>query len=64
MRCPQCDQDNPANARFCNGCGARLEAECPSCHHVNPFAAAGTRGYFFWQPFMHMSYSVLQVFPA
>jgi hypothetical protein len=20
-------------------------------------------GYFFWQPFMHMSYSVLQVFP-
>jgi class 3 adenylate cyclase/tetratricopeptide (TPR) repeat protein len=36
MRCPQCQQDNPAEARFCNGCGARLQLACPSCSHVNP----------------------------
>jgi predicted amidophosphoribosyltransferase len=26
MTCPQCGQDNPTVARFCNGCGARLPA--------------------------------------
>src|SRR5215475_3782973 len=36
MRCPQCQQDNPAEARFCNGCGAHLWLACPSCSHVNP----------------------------
>src|SRR5262247_1977142 len=36
MRCPRCQQDNPAGARFCNGCGARLQLACPSCSHVNP----------------------------
>jgi class 3 adenylate cyclase/tetratricopeptide (TPR) repeat protein len=36
MRCPLCQQDNPGGARFCNGCGARLELACPSCNHVNP----------------------------
>src|SRR5215475_11783857 len=36
MRCPQCQQDNPAEARFCNGCGARFQLACPSCSHVNP----------------------------
>jgi uncharacterized OB-fold protein len=36
MRCPHCQQDNPAEARFCNGCGARLQLTCPSCGHVNP----------------------------
>jgi predicted amidophosphoribosyltransferase len=25
MRCPQCGQENPTAARFCNDCGARLE---------------------------------------
>ena len=24
MRCRQCDGDNPADARFCNQCGAAL----------------------------------------
>jgi class 3 adenylate cyclase len=24
--CAHCDQDNPASARFCNGCGAPLAA--------------------------------------
>jgi class 3 adenylate cyclase/tetratricopeptide (TPR) repeat protein len=36
MRCPQCHQENPAGARFCNGCGTRLEMTCPACGHVNP----------------------------
>src|SRR3989449_377170 len=36
MRCPQCRQDNPAGAKFCAGCGGRLEAVCPTCGHPNP----------------------------
>jgi class 3 adenylate cyclase/tetratricopeptide (TPR) repeat protein len=36
MRCPHCQQDNPVEARFCNGCGTRLQLACPSCGHVNP----------------------------
>ena len=24
MECPQCHKDNPADARFCNGCGHAL----------------------------------------
>jgi class 3 adenylate cyclase/tetratricopeptide (TPR) repeat protein len=35
MRCPQCRQDNPAGARFCAGCGGRLETVCPACGHPN-----------------------------
>src|SRR5262249_8310361 len=31
-----CHHDNPAGARFCNGCGERLQLACPSCHQVNP----------------------------
>ncbi|MGH7344535.1 MAG: double zinc ribbon domain-containing protein, partial [Candidatus Rokuibacteriota bacterium] len=33
--CPQCRQDNPAGAKFCSGCGWRLEAVCPACGHLN-----------------------------
>src|SRR5262245_3808835 len=36
MRCPYCDQNNSAEARFCNSCGARLQLACPSCGHINP----------------------------
>src|SRR5712692_7037716 len=36
MQCPQCQQANPDAARFCNGCGARLEATCPGCGQTNP----------------------------
>src|SRR5438093_10596292 len=36
MRCSACETENPAAARFCNGCGARLEAACPQCGQVNP----------------------------
>jgi hypothetical protein len=28
MKCPRCQQDNPAYARFCLGCGARLAVAC------------------------------------
>src|SRR5499425_3764487 len=40
MPCPQCGQQNPVTARFCNGCGARLAAGCPACGQSNP---AGSR---------------------
>src|SRR2546426_853530 len=40
MTCPQCRQENPTEARFCSGCGARLAATCGTCGHVN---AAGSR---------------------
>jgi class 3 adenylate cyclase/tetratricopeptide (TPR) repeat protein len=31
MQCPRCQVENDAGARFCEDCGARLEAACPSC---------------------------------
>src|SRR5499433_151900 len=31
MKCSRCEQDNPAHARFCLGCGARLAFACGSC---------------------------------
>jgi hypothetical protein len=31
MKCPRCQQENPANDRFCLGCGARLAPACASC---------------------------------
>ena len=40
IQCPQCQQENPAAARFCNTCGRRLEFPCYGCNHVNP---AGSR---------------------
>jgi len=40
VRCAQCQQENPAGAKFCNACGARLEAVCPACAHIN---APGSR---------------------
>src|SRR5262245_45559445 len=35
MRCPQCQQENPPGARFCNACGVRLARVCPACRHEN-----------------------------
>ena len=35
MSCSQCRHDNPPGAKFCSGCGARLEAVCPECGHSN-----------------------------
>ena len=34
MSCPQCRQDNPPGAKFCSGCGGRLEVGCPGCGHA------------------------------
>jgi class 3 adenylate cyclase len=31
MLCAQCNNDNPADASFCEGCGAKLELACPTC---------------------------------
>ena len=36
MRCPACEFDNPADARFCGSCGATLTPACPSCGAENP----------------------------
>lgn len=44
MTCPQCQQDNPADARFCNGCGSRLLVTCPSCNQPNPPASRFCNG--------------------
>src|SRR5712692_11405682 len=44
MRCPQCAQENPATARFCNGCGGRLETVCDGCGQVNPPASRFCNG--------------------
>src|SRR5215469_5624551 len=31
MLCPSCRTDNPADASFCEQCGAKLELSCPAC---------------------------------
>lgn len=31
MHCPNCHHANPDAARFCENCGQRLDASCPSC---------------------------------
>src|SRR5712671_1001185 len=31
MLCAKCRNDNPADASFCEGCGAKLELVCPTC---------------------------------
>jgi class 3 adenylate cyclase/tetratricopeptide (TPR) repeat protein len=31
VRCPRCQTENRADARFCEECGARMEQPCPSC---------------------------------
>jgi len=36
MKCPKCRHENPEDARFCNGCGEKLEIACPACGKVNP----------------------------
>jgi class 3 adenylate cyclase len=36
MKCPKCQHENPSDARFCNGCGQKLELACPECGKSNP----------------------------
>jgi len=31
MLCARCNNDNPADASFCEGCGTKLELACPIC---------------------------------
>jgi len=40
MTCRACGHGNPEDARFCGGCGARLELVCAACQAANP---AGNR---------------------
>jgi double zinc ribbon protein len=40
-RCPFCEHDNPADARFCSECGGALHlAPCPKCGAVNQVTAS------------------------
>ena len=36
MQCARCRHDNPAGAKFCGQCGAKLEAGCAACGTANP----------------------------
>src|SRR5262245_33009024 len=36
MQCGQCGHENPSPARFCGGCGARIEIPCAACRAPNP----------------------------
>lgn len=36
MKCSHCQHENPQDARFCNGCGHKLELTCPECGKLNP----------------------------
>ncbi len=36
MRCPQCQAENPDQAKFCMECGAKLLAVCPQCGAALP----------------------------
>ena len=35
IRCASCQHDNPADAAFCDECGARLDLRCPQCGESN-----------------------------
>ena len=35
MRCPKCQYENKAKAKFCRKCGSALEFICPKCKHIN-----------------------------
>ena len=39
MKCPKCQFENREDARFCLGCGAKLELPCPSCAKIVPLSA-------------------------
>jgi len=36
MKCPQCQTENPVDAKFCNECANKLELICPECGKLNP----------------------------
>jgi class 3 adenylate cyclase len=39
MTCSRCQHENPGDAVFCQECGTRLEAACPSCGTPNQLGA-------------------------
>jgi class 3 adenylate cyclase/tetratricopeptide (TPR) repeat protein len=39
MKCERCQHDNPANAKFCLECGARLARKCTNCRSELPPSA-------------------------
>jgi len=39
MKCPQCQHENPDDAKFCNECGNKLELVCTKCGKVNPLGS-------------------------
>jgi class 3 adenylate cyclase len=39
MKCPRCQHQSPADAVFCQECGARLETACPGCGTANQLGA-------------------------
>jgi len=39
MKCSRCQHENPADAVFCQECGARLELACPGCGTANQIGA-------------------------
>ena len=39
MKCSRCQNENPADATFCEECGSRLEVVCPSCGEANRLSA-------------------------
>ena len=39
MKCPRCQHENPPQAKFCLGCGARVVLACPKCLSELPAAA-------------------------
>ena len=36
MKCPSCQFENPAGAKFCNNCGSKLDMPCLNCGTANP----------------------------
>ena len=36
MQCPNCQFENPVDAKFCNECGRKLELICTQCNKTNP----------------------------
>jgi class 3 adenylate cyclase/tetratricopeptide (TPR) repeat protein len=36
MQCPNCQFENPVDAKFCNECGRKLELVCTQCNKTNP----------------------------
>ncbi|MCC6189601.1 MAG: AAA family ATPase, partial [Anaerolineales bacterium] len=39
MKCPNCQTENPPNAKFCFNCGAALSQRCPNCQSELPRGA-------------------------